>query len=360
MNGILRRKTKTIKIGSVFIGGENPVSIQSMTNTRTTDVNATVKQINMLAEKGCEIIRVAVPDIGSAEAIREIKKRISLPLVADIHYDHRLAVASIKSGADKVRINPGNIGGKEKLREVVEAAKCFSVPIRIGVNCGSLEKDIIEKHGGIDRYAVLESVDRNMGIMDALDFHDIVISVKSSDVMLNYHSNVLVSEKYDLPIHLGVTESGADTTGIVKSSIGIGMLLKEGIGDTIRVSLTSDPADEIRTALEILKCLGIRKTGVDIISCPTCARTLVDIIGITEKIREETADIKKYIKVAVMGCAVNGIGEAKEADIGLAGGNNEFLLFRKGKILYKVTEENAVEELINQIKRMSENAQETM
>jgi (E)-4-hydroxy-3-methylbut-2-enyl-diphosphate synthase len=360
MNMIERRKTRTVKVGNVMIGGNNPITIQSMTNTKTSDVRATVSQINRLAEAGCEIIRVAVPDPGSSEAISAIKKEIGIPIVADIHYDYRLAVSSIKNGADKVRINPGNIGGKKNLKEVVEAAKYYSVPIRIGINCGSLEKDILEQYGAIDEFAVLQSVDRSIGIMDELDFHDLVISVKSSDVMLNYRVNMLISKKYDFPVHLGITESGADTAGIVKSSVGIGLLLNEGIGDTIRVSLSSDPADEVYAALRILNSLDIRKTGIDIISCPTCARTSVDVIGIARRVKEETADIKKYIKVAVMGCAVNGVGEAKEADIGIAGGNNEFLLFMKGKILYKINEERAVEELINHIKRIAENAEEIM
>jgi len=360
MSQITRRPTRHVMIGNTGIGGDEPIRIQSMTNTRTTDVKSTIRQIRELAEAGCEIVRVSVPDHPSAEAIKDIKKEISIPLTADIHYDYRLAVACIKNGADKIRINPGNIGGQKKLREVVKAAKEYSLPIRIGINCGSLENDILEKYGEITPEAVLESVDRNVAVMNDLDFDDLVISVKASDVMLNYRSNILVSRKYDYPLHIGITESGSGMEGIVRSTAGISILLKEGIGDTIRVSLSNDPADEVYAAREILNSMDIIKAGVEIISCPTCARTEVDIIGIASRVKEKTRDIKKHIKVAVMGCAVNGIGESKDADIGIAGGKKEFLLFKKGCIIGKIKEEAAVDTLIEEIKRITQNGKKTL
>ena len=356
MSRIIRRKTKIVKIGDVFIGGDNPIAIQSMTNTKTYDAKKTIEQIKKLEAAGCEIIRVSVPDQKSAEAISEIKKNVTIPLVADIHYDYRLAIESIKNGADKIRINPGNIGGKERLKEVVKVAKEYFIPIRIGVNCGSLEKDILEKYDEINGFAILESVDRNVGIMNDLGFENIVISVKSSDVLLNYEANMMVAEEYDIPIHLGLTEAGSDNEGIIRSSIGIGMLLNQGIGDTVRISLSNDPIEEVFAAYEIMKSLKLRKTGIEIISCPTCARTEVDIIGITRAFKKRTKNMKEHIKVAIMGCSVNGIGESKDADVGIAGGNEEFLLFEKGRIVGKVKEKDAVDELIKLVKRVIKNA----
>lgn len=346
------RKTKKIRVGNVYIGGDSPITIQSMTNTDTRDVISTVNQIKRLEEAGCEIIRVAVPDMEAAEAIKNIKGQINIPLVADIHFDYRLALKSIENGVDALRINPGNIGSEEKIREVINAAKYNSIPIRIGVNTGSLQRDILEKYKRPVPEALVESALRNVDILENNNFFDIVISVKSSNVIENIEGYRLLSNKTDYPLHVGVTEAGTIFSGTVKSSVGIGTLLCEGIGDTIRVSLTDDPVEEIRVAREILKACGIRKEGIEIISCPTCGRTNINLIGVAKEAEKMLAHINKPIKVAIMGCAVNGPGEAREADIGIAGGKGEGLIFKKGEIIKKVPEERLLEELLNEIDKL--------
>lgn len=346
------RKTKKIRVGNVYIGGDSPITIQSMTNTDTRDVISTVNQIKRLEEAGCEIIRVAVPDMEAAEAIKNIKGQINIPLVADIHFDYRLALKSIENGVDALRINPGNIGSEEKIREVINAAKYNSIPIRIGVNTGSLQRDILEKYKRPVPEALVESALRNVDILENNNFFDIVISVKSSNVIENIEGYRLLSNKTDYPLHVGVTEAGTIFSGTVKSSVGIGTLLCEGIGDTIRVSLTDDPLEEIRVAREILKACGIRKEGIEIISCPTCGRTNINLIGVAKEAEKMLAHINKPIKVAIMGCAVNGPGEAREADIGIAGGKGEGLIFKKGEIIKKVPEGRLLEELLNEIDKL--------
>lgn len=347
-----RRKTKKIKVGNIFVGGDSPISVQSMTNTDTRDVIKTVEQIKRLQKEGCEIIRVAVPDFEAADAIKEIVKQIEIPLVADIHFDYRLAIKSVENGANALRINPGNIGSETRIKEVVDAAKFYAVPIRVGVNSGSLEKDILEKYKRPCPEALVESAKRNVEILEKYGFTDIVISVKSSNVKETVESYRLLSKNTDYPLHLGVTEAGTIYSGTVKSSIGIGALLLDGIGDTIRVSLTDDPVEEIKLGKEILQACGVRRFGVEIISCPTCGRTSIDLIGLAKKVEEELKNINKPIKVAVMGCVVNGPGEAKEADIGIAGGIKEALIFKKGKIIKKVSEENIISELIEEINKL--------
>ena len=360
MSAIERRKTKEIKIGDVFIGADNPIAVQSMTNTKTSDIEKTILQIKELENAGCEIIRVGVPDEASAKAIRHIKDGICIPIVADIHYDHRLAVLSIENGADKIRINPGNIGDEKKVINVLEAARSYGIPIRIGVNTGSIREEIIKKHGGLNSFAVLESIQENLMIFEKYHFEKIVLSVKSSNVLLNHEANKLISERYDHPVHIGVTESGSDMAGLVRSSVGLGMLLKDGIGDTIRVSLSNDPVEEIKAAYEILGCLDLRHRGVEIISCPTCARTDVDLLSIVREVKKRTADIRQHIKIAVMGCPVNGIGEAKEADIGIAGAKTGFVLFENGHITARVSEKDAINELMIRIRRMLDDDKETV
>lgn len=352
MDFIKRRKTKVVKIGDVLIGGDNPVAIQSMCNTKTSDVEATVKQILELEEAGCEIIRVAVPDMEAAKAIAEIKKRIHIPLVADIHFDYRLALKAIENGVDKLRINPGNIGGEDRVKAVVEAAKAKNIPIRIGVNSGSLEKEILEKYGEVTPEGLVESALRHVRILEKLDFYDIVISIKASNVPFSLKTYSLLSKEVDYPIHLGITESGTAWSGTIKSAVGIGAILAMGIGDTIRVSLTGECVDEVRVAKAILKDLGLRKFGVEFVSCPTCGRTCIDLIGLANKVEERCKNIDKDIKVAVMGCAVNGPGEAREADIGVAGGKGYGLIFKKGEILKKLPEDELLDALMEEIEKL--------
>ncbi len=352
MDFIKRKKTRVVKIGDVLIGGDNPVAIQSMCNTKTSDVEATVKQILALENEGCEIIRVAVPDMAAAEAISEIKKQIHIPLVADIHFDYRLALKAIENGVDKLRINPGNIGGEDRVKAVVEAAKAKNIPIRIGVNSGSLEKDILEKYGKVTPEGLVESAMRHVRILEKLDFRDIVISIKASSVPFSLKTYSLLSEEVDYPLHVGITESGTEWSGTIKSAAGIGAILAMGIGDTIRVSLTGDPLEEVRVAKAILKDMGLRKFGVEFVSCPTCGRTCIDLIGLAKRVEEKCRNINKDIKVAVMGCAVNGPGEAREADIGIAGGNGYGLIFKKGEILKKLPENELLDALMEEIEKL--------
>lgn len=348
----MRKRKRIVNIGGVKIGGDNPVAIQSMCNTDTRDVITTVNQIHALQDAGCEIIRVAVPDMEAARAVGEIKKQINIPLVADIHFDYRLAIECMKNGVDKVRINPGNIGSSERVRQVVDMAKECSVPIRIGVNGGSLEKDLLQKYGGVTADALAESAMRHVEILDELNFSDIVVSIKISDVPKMISAYKIFDAVSDIPLHIGVTESGTLKAGTLKSAVGIGALLSMGIGDTMRVSLTADPIEEIYSAYDIQNVLGLRKTGAEIISCPTCGRTQIDLIPIANEVEKRTRNIKKPIKIAVMGCAVNGPGEAREADIGIAGGKGEGLIFKKGEIVKKVPENEIVDELMNEINRM--------
>lgn len=346
-----RDKTKEIKIARQVIGAGNPILIQSMTNTRTEDVEGTVRQINQLAKAGCDIIRCAVPTMAAAESLLEIKKNIDIPLVADIHFDYRLAIVAMEHGADKIRINPGNIGGDERLKKVVDVAKERHIPIRVGVNSGSLEKDIIKKYGGVTGEGLVESALNKVKLIEDLGYDQIVISIKSSDVLMCIKAHEIIAEKTRYPLHVGITESGTINTGNIKSSVGLGIILHQGIGDTIRVSLTGDPLEEIKTAKTILKTLGYRKGGVEVISCPTCGRTEIDIIKLASQVEEMVADIDLDIKLAVMGCVVNGPGEAKEADIGIAGGKGVGILIKKGQVIRKVAEEDLLsalrEELLN-------------
>lgn len=341
-----RNLTKEVSVGNVKIGGENPVAIQSMTNTPTEDVDTTVEQILRLEAAGCEIIRCAVPTMEAAEALREIKKRIHIPLVADIHFDYRLAIAAIENGADKIRINPGNIGTKERVKAVVDKAKEYGVPIRVGVNSGSLEKPLIEKYGGVTAEGIVESALDKVHMIEEMGYDDLVVSIKSSDVLMCVKAHELIAEQCPYPLHVGITESGTVYSGNVKSSVGLGIILYEGIGNTIRVSLTGDPVEEIRTAKLILKTLGLRKGGIEVVSCPTCGRTRINLIHLANEVEKMVADIPlDDIKVAVMGCVVNGPGEAKEADIGIAGGIGEGLLIKKGQVIKKVKEEELLDTL---------------
>jgi (E)-4-hydroxy-3-methylbut-2-enyl-diphosphate synthase len=347
-----RVKTRKIRVGKIYMGGDAPISVQSMTNTDTRDIESTVSQILKLEEAGCDIIRCAVPDMEAGEALGKIIPQIHIPLVADIHFDYRLALKAIENGVAKLRINPGNIGKKDRVKAVVEAAKDNGVPIRIGVNSGSLQKDILEKYGMVCPEALVDSALRHVEILEELDFHEIAISVKSSDVQEMLECYRLISKKVDYPLHIGVTESGTIKRGTIKSSVGIGVLLAEGIGDTIRVSLTGDPVEEIVVGREILKSLGHLQEGIEFISCPTCGRTQLDLIRIASEVEQRLTGVNKHIKVAVMGCAVNGPGEARRADIGIAGGNGEGLIFRKGEIIRKVKEEDLVDELIKEIEKL--------
>ena len=340
-----RQDTKVISIGNVKIGGGNPIAIQSMTNTKTEDIDATVAQIQALEAVGCEIIRCAVPTMEAAKAIREIKKRIRIPLVADIHFDYKLAIAAIENGADKIRINPGNIGDMERVKQVVEKAKEYHVPIRVGVNSGSLEKELVEKYGGVTAEGIVESALDKVRMIEDMGYNNLVVSIKSSDVLMCVKAHELIAEQCCYPLHIGITESGTLISGNIKSSVGLGIMLHQGIGDTIRVSLTGDPLEEIKSAKIILKTLGLRKGGIEVVSCPTCGRTKIDLIGLANKVENMVADIPLDIKVAVMGCVVNGPGEAKEADIGIAGGNGEGILIKKGEIVKKVQEEDLLETL---------------
>ena len=344
-----RKLTRKVKVGKVYVGGDAPVTIQSMTNTDTRDVEATLKQIRELYNAGCEIIRCTVPDMEAAEAIKEIVKQSPIPVVADIHFDYRLALKVVENGISAVRINPGNIGSIERVRMVAEACKAKNIPIRIGVNSGSLEKEILERDGKPTAKGLVESALAHVKILEAVDFNDIVISIKSSDVRMMIDAYRLMSEKVDYPLHLGVTESGTPFRGWIKSSIGIGTLLAEGIGDTIRVSLTSDPIEEIKVAKEMLKALGLRKGGLEFVSCPTCGRTQIKLIEIANEVERRLEGNNKDIKVAVMGCIVNGPGEAREADIGIAGGKGEGIIFKKGEIIKKCKEEDLIEELMKEI-----------
>lgn len=341
-----RNDTRKIQIGSQVIGGGNPVLIQSMTNTRTEDVTATVAQIHRLEAAGCQIIRCTANNVEAARAIGEIKKQIHIPIVADIHFDHQLAILAMECGADKIRINPGNIGGPDKVHAVVDAAKKFQVPIRVGVNSGSLEKELIEKYHGVTAEGIVESALDKVRMIEELDYDQIVISIKSSDVMMCVRAHELIAAQTDYPLHVGITEAGTLMRGAIKSSVGLGIILNQGIGDTIRVSLTSDPVQEIIAAKQILKALNLRQGGIEVVSCPTCGRTAIDLIGLANQVEELTADYEHLsIKVAVMGCVVNGPGEAKEADLGIAGGNGEGLLIKKGEVIRKLPEEQLLDAL---------------
>ena len=344
--------TKQITVGGVALGGGAPVTIQSMCNTKTEDAAATAAQIRTLEDAGCEIVRVTVPTMEAARAISVIKERISIPLVADIHFDHRLAVEAAVRGADKIRINPGNIGGEENIKAVVDACRARRVPIRIGVNGGSLEKALLAKYGKVTPEALVESAMGHIRLLEKFDFTDICVSVKSSDVPLNMAAYRLLHERVDYPLHLGVTEAGTPSMGLIKSAIGIGGLLCEGIGDTVRVSLTADPVEEVYAAKRILQACGIRRSGVNLVSCPTCGRTGYNMIPIAEELEKRLAGCSKKITVAVMGCVVNGPGEASAADIGIAGGEGEGLIFRKGKVLYKVPQEKLVDALLEEIEKL--------
>jgi (E)-4-hydroxy-3-methylbut-2-enyl-diphosphate synthase len=352
---IKRKKTRQIAVGKVKIGGGAPIAVQSMTNTPTQDIAATVSQIKRLQEAGCEIVRVAIPDQEAAAAIAAIKAQIGIPLIADIHFNYRLAIAAAKSGADGLRLNPGNIGGVQKVKAVVECAKDHDIPIRIGVNSGSLEKDLIKKYNGVTPAGMVESGLRHVDFLRSLDFHQIKISLKASDVRRTVAAYRLLSAKTDLPLHVGVTEAGALYPGIVKSALGIGILLSEGIGDTIRVSLTRDPVEEVRVGFEILKALGIRQRGPEIIACPTCGRCNIDLFDIVERVEKALMTTAEPLKIAIMGCVVNGPGEAKEVDIGIAGGDGTGVLFRKGKVVKKFAQDKLVDVLLNEVRKYVKN-----
>ena len=349
-----REHTKAVKIGNRVIGGGNPILIQSMTNTKTEDVQATVAQIQALTAAGCDIIRCAVPTQEAAKALKEIKKQITIPLVADIHFDYKLAIAAIENGADKIRINPGHIGSRERVQAVVDAAKERNIPIRVGVNSGSLEKDLIKKYGGVTAEGIVESALDKVHMIEEMGYDNLVISIKSSDVLMCAKAHELIAPKTDHPLHVGITESGTVLSGNIKSAIGLGMILSQGIGDTIRVSLTGDPKEEIKSAKLILRTLGLRKGGIEVVSCPTCGRTQIDLIGLANKVENMVEDIPLDIKVAVMGCVVNGPGEAREADIGIAGGKGEGLLIRKGEVVKKVPEGELLDALREELLHWNE------
>ena len=344
-----RKKTRRIYIGNVAIGDGAPISVQSMTNTKTTDTDATVAQINALQAAGCDIVRLAVPDMEAAQNLGNIIAKVKVPLVADIHFDYRLALEAINQGISALRLNPGNIGSEERVRAVVKEAKAHNIPIRIGVNAGSLDKTLLEKYGGVTAEALVESALQHVRILEQQGFYDMKISLKAHDVPLTLEAYQLMSEKVDYPLHLGITEAGTARTGMIKSAVGIGALLAQGIGDTFRISLTGDPVVEVKVANEILKSLGMREYGPTLISCPTCGRTCIDLAGIAEQVEERLSDIKEPISVAVMGCVVNGPGEARGADVGIAGGNGVGLVFRKGEIIRKVDEKDLVDELFKEI-----------
>lgn len=347
-----REQTRIVQVKDVKIGGGNPVVIQSMTNTKTSDVEATVAQILALEAAGCEVVRIAVPDETAAKAIDQIASRIHIPLVADIHFDYRLALMAIENGIHKLRINPGNIGKQERVEEVVRKAAQYQIPIRIGVNSGSVEKELLKKYGGVNATAMLESAKKHIDILESMDFQDIVISLKASNVPLAIDAYTLFAEHYNYPLHIGITESGTLYRGTIKSSVGLGAILSRGIGDTIRVSLSDDPVKEIECARNVLQSLGLRQFGVEIVSCPTCGRTDVDLIGLAKRVEEETKHITKPLKIAVMGCVVNGPGEAREADIGIAGGKQEGLIFKKGEIVRKVKEDELFKALMEEIQEL--------
>lgn len=344
-----REHTKTIKIGNQVIGGGHPVLIQSMTNTKTEDVAATVAQILTLEKAGCQIIRCAVPTMEAARALGEIKKQIHIPLVADIHFDYKLAIAAMENGADKIRINPGNIGSRERIQAVVDVAKERQIPIRVGVNSGSLEKELVEKYHGVTAEGLVESALDKVKIIEDMRYDQLVISIKSSDVLMCAKAHELIAQKTDYPLHVGITEAGTLFSGNIKSAVGLGIILYQGIGDTIRVSLTGDPSEEVKSAKRILKTLGLRNGGIEVVSCPTCGRTQIDLIGLANKVEDMVQDIPLDIKVAVMGCVVNGPGEAKEADIGIAGGKGVGLLIKKGEIIKKVPEDQLLETLRDEL-----------
>ena len=344
-----REHTKTIKIGNQVIGGGHPVLIQSMTNTKTEDVAATVAQILTLEKAGCQIIRCAVPTMEAARALGEIKKQIHIPLVADIHFDYKLAIAAMENGADKIRINPGNIGSRERIQAVVDVAKERQIPIRVGVNSGSLEKELVEKYHGVTAEGLVESALDKVKIIEDMGYDQLVISIKSSDVLMCAKAHELIAQKTDYPLHVGITEAGPLFSGNIKSAVGLGIILYQGIGDTIRVSLTGDPSEEVKSAKRILKTLGLRNGGIEVVSCPTCGRTQIDLIGLANKVEDMVQDIPLDIKVAVMGCVVNGPGEAKEADIGIAGGKGVGLLIKKGEIIKKVPEDQLLETLRDEL-----------
>lgn len=340
---LFRDRTRTVRIGDRVIGGGNPILIQSMTNTKTEDVEATVNQILELERAGCEIIRCTVPTPEAARAVREIRRRIHIPLVADIHFDYKMAIAAIENGADKIRINPGNIGGADRVKAVVDAARERGIPIRVGVNSGSLEKDLVEKHGGVTAEGIVESALDKVHIIEDMGYDNLVISIKSSDVLMCVKAHeklaeALLREKTAYPLHVGITESGTVQSGNIKSAVGLGLILGQGIGDTIRVSLTGSPVEEVKSARLILRTLGLRKGGIEVVSCPTCGRTRIDLIGLASQVEKLVEDYPLDIKVAVMGCVVNGPGEAKEADLGIAGGDGEGLLIRHGEVVRKVPE----------------------
>ena len=352
---ITRRDTRTVYVGGVPIVGGNPIRIQSMCNTRTEDVKATVEQILRLERAGCEIIRAAVPTMEAARALKEIKAQIHIPLVADIHFDYRLAIAAMENGADKIRINPGNIGSRERVRAVVDAAREKRIPIRVGVNGGSLEKEILAKYGGVTPEGLVESALAQVRLIEDMGWDQLVISIKSSDVMMCVRAHELIAEQTDYPLHVGITEAGTVNAGNIKSSVGLGIILYQGIGDTIRVSLTGDPAEEVKTAKQILRALGLRRGGIEVVSCPTCGRTRIDLISLAGQVETMVSEFDDLdIKVAVMGCVVNGPGEAREADIGIAGGIGEGLLIKKGEILRKVPEAELLEALRAELMAMAE------
>lgn len=346
-----REKTREIQIGNKVIGGGNPIAIQSMTNTKTEDVQATVAQILALEEAGCDIIRCAVPTMEAAEALQKIRSQIHIPLVADIHFDYRLAIAAMEYGADKIRINPGNIGTKERVQAVVDVAKERNIPIRVGVNSGSLEKELIEKYGHVTAEGLVESALQKVSMIEAMDYDKLVISIKSSDVLMCIQAHEQIARQTDYPLHVGITESGTVLSGNIKSAIGLGNILYQGIGDTIRVSLTGDPVEEVRSAKLILRTLGLRKGGVTVVSCPTCGRTQIDLIGLATQVENMVKDYDLDIKVAVMGCVVNGPGEAREADIGIAGGKGEGLLIKKGEIVRKLPEDQLLTALKEELEQ---------
>jgi len=346
---ITRDKTRVVHIGGVRVGGGNPIVVQSMTNTDTRDISATVAQINALQAAGCEIARVAVLDTEAAAAIKHIKKEISIPLVADIHFDYRLAVESVKNGADKLRINPGNIGGEGRVREVAEAAKAHGLPIRVGVNGGSLEKDILEKFKGVTAEGLAESALRNVAMLEKFAFDNIVVSVKASNVPLMLEAHKILARELPYPLHIGLTEAGTPYAGAIRSAVGLGAIMSLGLGDTIRVSLSGDPVEEIRAAREILSALGLRRFGVTVIACPTCGRTDIDVASLATRLEERLIHIKKPLTLAVMGCAVNGPGEARDADIGVAGGRGGAVLFRKGEIIRRVGEDEIEEAVMCEV-----------
>ncbi|MBO6108506.1 MAG: flavodoxin-dependent (E)-4-hydroxy-3-methylbut-2-enyl-diphosphate synthase [Eubacterium sp.] len=349
----MRKKTKTVNIGGVMIGGDNPIAIQSMTNTRTDDVESTVAQIKELEAAGCDIVRCAVPDMEAAKALSEIKKRIHIPLVADIHFDYRLAIAAVENGADKIRINPGNIGAPERVRAVVDCCRSHGVPIRVGVNSGSLEKELIEKYGGVTAEGLVESALDKASLIKSFGYDELVISIKSSDVMMAVKAHEMIADKTDIPLHIGITEAGTVWSGSIKSGVGLGIILYQGIGDTIRVSLTADPVKEVMAAKKILKTLGLRHGGIEVVSCPTCGRTKIDLIALAESVDRMLTEFDDMeLKVAVMGCVVNGPGEASEADIGIAGGIGEGLIFKHGKIIKKVPEDELLDALRQEIETL--------